>query len=125
MSAVGKARIVRGRAAAGAAAAVLGLGAVGLGAVVAAPAGAEPMCVEFFADTFDSTLANHGQHIVGDYVAGMGHDASWPPAGQVGELVGGRGPVKPGAPGIQSHGASPGASFCNGSSSPTSPPGHG
>ena len=88
-----------------------------------APAGASPMCVDFFAEVFDSEIANHGQHIIGDYIMGTGHDGAWPPAGQVGDVVGGRGPANAGAPGIQEHGASPGASFCNDSSSPTSPPG--
>lgn len=100
--------------------------AVALASVVAAggQAGAsEPMCVEFFEETFDSTLANHGQHILGDYITGTGHDGHWPPGGEVGEIVGGNGPVAPGAPGIMQHGAPPGASFCNDSNSPSTPPG--
>lgn len=106
---------------AGAAVAVLGLTAGGQ-----TPAGAgEPNCVEFFQVHFGADLATHGQHIVGDYVTGIGHDGDWPPAGQVGAAIGGSGALLPGRSGILQHGAAPGASFCNGSSSPTSPPGRG
>ena len=94
----------------------------------AAPAGAAPNCVDFFAENFDSTISNHGQHIVGDYVMGTGHThggAEWPWPGDVGDAVGGHGASNPGAPGIQEHPFPPGASFCNGSNSPTSPPGLG
>lgn len=96
-------------------------------AVTGLPAGAgEPTCVEFFDEHFGSELANHGQHIVGDYVTGIGHDGDWPPAGQVGAAVRENGgALLPGQSGIMKHGAAPGASFCNGSNSPTSPPGHG
>ena len=55
----------------------------------------------------------HGQHIVGDYITGTGVD--WPPAGQVGEVVGGSGAAVPGGPGPGFHfpnGFAPGASFC-------------
>lgn len=90
--------------------------------VPAAGAG-EPNCVAFFEQHFGADIANHGQHIVGDYVTGIGHDGSWPPNGQVGAAIGGSGALLPGQSGILDHGASPGASFCNGSSSPTSPPG--
>ena len=100
--------------------------AVALATVAATgvPASAgEPMCVEFFG----GNLANHGQHILGDYVTGIGHEGVWPmPAGQVGTTVSENGgALLPGQSGIMKHGASPGASFCNGSNSPTSPPGHG
>jgi len=107
---------------------------IAAGAIVAASltlagvpgAGAgEPNCVEFFELNFGAHLANHGQHIVGDYVTGIGHDGDWPPAGQVGEAIGGSGALLPGQSGIQKHGVSPGASFCNGSNSPSSPPGRG
>ena len=89
------------------------------------PAGAgAPNCVEFFDTNFQADIANHGQHILGDYVTGIGHDADWPPSGQVGEVLGGNhGALMPGRSGILQHGASPGASFCNGSSSPAHPPG--
>ena len=86
---------------------------------------AEPNCVAFFEDTFGADIANHGQHILGDYVTGIGHDADWPPAGQVGSAIGGSGALAPGQSGILKHGTSPGASFCNDSNSPTSPPGRG
>jgi hypothetical protein len=72
----------------------------------------------------------HGQHIVGDYITGIGHtELGWPPAGQVGETVGGDGPVVPGGPGPGFHfpnGFSPGASFClEQSKSPGAHPGLG
>jgi hypothetical protein len=89
-----------------------------VGAVVAAlalafggGAAAEPTCSDFFG------IAVHGQHIVGDYVTGIGHDElGWPPAGQVGAAVAGEGPAVPGGPGPGFHfpnGFAPGASFCN------------
>jgi hypothetical protein len=62
----------------------------------------------------------HGQHIVGDYVTGVGGiggGISWPPAGQVGQEVGDNGGAAvPGGPGPAFHfpnGFAPGASFCN------------
>lgn len=65
-------------------------------------------------------IANHGQHIVGDYVTGIGHEEmGWSPAGQVGEAVAGSGAAMPGAPAAKGHflaGIAPGASFCTGSS---------
>lgn len=67
----------------------------------------------------DSTLVDvevHGQHVVGDYVTGIGHGVlTWPPAGQVGSAVGGRGAALHGGPGPGFHfprGIAPGASFC-------------
>jgi hypothetical protein len=66
----------------------------------------------------------HGQHIVGDYVTGIGHtDLAWPPSGGVvGQTVATNGGVAiAGGPGPGFHfpnGFAPGASFCNGSSSP-------
>ena len=61
-------------------------------------------------------VAVHGEHVVGDYVTGIGHDLlEWPPAGQVGGSVAGRGPVVVGGPGPGFHfvnGVAPGASFC-------------
>ena len=97
----------------------------GLATTVSSAGAGEPNCVAFFEEHFDADIANHGQHILGDYVTGIGHDGTWPPAGQVGATIGGTGALSPGRSGIQQHGASPGASFCNGSSSPTSPPGRG
>lgn len=95
--------------------------------VIGPPAGAgEPICVEFFDENFNSQLANHGQHIIGDYVTGTGHDGDWPPAGEVGRVVSENGgALLPGQSGILMHGASPGASFCNDSNSPIFPPGLG
>jgi hypothetical protein len=63
-------------------------------------------------------IATHGQHIVGDYVAGTGHEGlGWPPDGQtVGQTVAGSGAAVPGGPGPGFHfpnGVAPGASFCS------------
>lgn len=69
-------------------------------------------------------IANHGQHVVGDYVSGTDHDAlGWPPEGQaVGQAIAGSGAMVPGGPGPGFHfpnGVAPGASFClNQSNSP-------
>lgn len=63
-------------------------------------------------------IAVHGQHVVGDYVAGIGHDnLDWPPAGGlVGDAVSANGGAAvPGGPGPGFHfpnGFAPGASFC-------------
>jgi hypothetical protein len=89
-------------------------------ALGAGPAGAhgEATCH----DALGSGIVVHGQHIVGDYVTGLGgifgDGLQWPPAGQVGEAVkaNGGGAV-PGGPGPGFHftipGLPPGASFCN------------
>ena len=62
-------------------------------------------------------IANHGQHVVGDYVTGTGHDEfGWPANGKVGSTIAGSGAAAPGAPGAKGHmpaGVAPGASFCN------------
>jgi hypothetical protein len=60
----------------------------------------------------------HGQHIIGDYVTGVGRaNLTWPPAGEVGDAVAGNnGPAVRGGPGPGFHfseGFAPGASFCN------------
>jgi hypothetical protein len=58
-------------------------------------------------------IAVHGQHVVGDYVAGT--DIAWPPQGGVGQTVAGGGAAVPGGPGPGSHfpnEVAPGASFC-------------
>lgn len=64
----------------------------------------------------------HGQHIIGDYVTGVGGIGGglvWPPAGQVGAAIraNGGGAAVPGGPGPGFHftipGLAPGASFCN------------
>ena len=69
-----------------------------------------------------SGIVVHGQHIVGDYVTGLGgifgDGLEWPPAGQVGEAVQENGgALMPGGPGPGFHftveGLAPGASFCN------------
>ena len=66
----------------------------------------------------------HGQHVIGDYVTGIGHEEmGWPPRGaDIGETVASNGGVAvrggPG-PGYHfDHGVAPGASFCTGSRSP-------
>jgi hypothetical protein len=73
-------------------------------------------------DVLDSDIEVNGQHIVGDYVTGLGgifgDGLEWPPAGQVGQTIGGQGgAVQPGGPGPGFHftieGLAPGASFCN------------
>ena len=85
-------------------------------------------------DALGSGIVVHGQHIVGDYVTGLGgifgSDLNWPPAGQVGEAVSANGgAVLPGGPGPGFHftvdGLAPGASFCNAQAHPngfTTPP---
>ena len=100
-------------------------GAVAALLVVSASAGAAaPTC----SDSEIVDVAVHGEHVVGDYVTGMGHEALvWPPpAGQVGAAVAGRGPAVTGGPGPGFHfvyGVAPGASFCVPQSS--SPGSHG
>jgi hypothetical protein len=60
----------------------------------------------------------HGEHVVGDYVTGLGHDnLEWPPRGKlIGEAVRANGgAVLPGGPGPGFHfpnNVPPGASFC-------------
>jgi hypothetical protein len=74
-------------------------------------------------------IAVHGQHIVGDYVTGIGHgDLGWPPSGRVGQAVKQNGGVAiAGGPGPGFHfpnGFAPGASFClDQSKSPGTHPG--
>jgi hypothetical protein len=76
-------------------------------------------------------IAVHGQHIVGDYVTGIGRaNIDWPPkGGVVGQAVGGQGAAVPGGPGPGFHfieGFAPGASFClSQSQSPGAHPGGG
>jgi len=77
-------------------------------------ASADPTCS-------DLDIAVHGQHIVGDYVTGLGGiggGIDWPPSGEVGEAVSDNGgALVPGGPGPGFHftipGLAPGASFCN------------
>jgi hypothetical protein len=85
-------------------------------------------------DALGSGIEVHGQHIVGDYVTGLGgifgDGLQWPPAGQVGEAVKANGgAAMPGGPGPGFHftipGLAPGASFCNEQAHPngfTTPP---
>lgn len=92
------------------AAAVAALAIVGLAAAGQAEA-SEPTC----STTLD--IVTHGQHIVGDYVTGIGHaELGWPPAGGiVGATIAGDGAAVPGGPGPGFHfpnGFAPGASFC-------------
>ena len=74
-------------------------------------------------------IAVHGQHIVGDYITGIGGaNLDWPPKGGiVGEVTGGEGPAIVGGPGPGFHfpeGFAPGASFClSQSKSPGNHPG--
>lgn len=85
-------------------------------------------------DALGSGIVVHGQHIVGDYVTGLGgifgDGLQWPPAGQVGVAVSANGgAAMPGGPGPGFHftiaGLAPGASFCNPQAHPngfTTPP---
>ncbi|HEX6235492.1 MAG TPA: hypothetical protein VFZ63_20350 [Jiangellaceae bacterium] len=74
-------------------------------------------------------IANHGEHIVADYITGLGREnVEWSPSGGlVGEALAGTGAAVPGAPGPGSHfvhGFAPGASFClDQSQSPGAHPG--
>ena len=96
--------------------------AVVLGSAGAAGAAPPPNASPTCSDTLGIVV--HGQHIVADYVTGIGPmDFSWPPSGGiVGETVSANGGVAvAGGPGPGFHfpnGYAPGASFCNGSSSP-------
>jgi len=92
-------------------------GALALAVAAGPVAAGEPTC----SDTLG--IANHGQHIVGDYVSGIGHETlGWPPSGEdVGQAVAGSGAAVPGGPGPGYHfpnGFAPGASFCNDSNAP-------
>jgi hypothetical protein len=82
-------------------------------AVLAGPVAAgEPTC------STELGIEAHGQHIVGDYVTGIGHEnLDWAPSGGiVGQAIAGSGVVVAGGPGPGFHfpnGFAPGASFCN------------
>ena len=94
------------------AAGVAALALVLVASVDSASAAGSPTC----SDTL--LIEVHAQHIIGDYITGIGHDdLSWPPRGAVGDAVGGGGgPVVRGGPGPGFHfpnGVAPGASFCN------------
>ena len=78
----------------------------------------DPTCSEIM------DIEVHGQHVVEDYVTGLGHDdLDWPPSGrEIGEAVRENGGAAvPGGPGPGfhfDHGVAPGASFCTDSRSP-------
>lgn len=69
-------------------------------------------------------IETHGQHVIGDYVTGIGHEnMGWPPSGaEIGATVSANGGVEiQGGPGPGFHfefGFAPGASFCTESQSP-------
>lgn len=101
----------------------LSVAASGGTAAAATPTNAgSPTC----ANVLGSGILVHGQHIVGDYVTGVGavlnldgvpdNNLTWPPAGQVGQVVSANGGAfLPGGPGPAFHfieGLPPGASFC-------------
>lgn len=85
---------------------------VALAAAGAGGAAADPTC----SGTLE--IEAHGQHVIGDYVTGIGHtDLAWPPAGGVvgDAMQGGGGVATAGGPGPGFHfpnGFAPGASFC-------------
>lgn len=87
-------------------------GAVAMVVMSATTSAAAPTC----SDSTIIDVAVHGEHVVGDYVTGVGHDVlTWPPRGQVGTAVGSDGPAVTGGPGPGFHfvnGIAPGASFC-------------
>lgn len=97
---------------ASAAAAALILAWAPAAATLAAPAtDTSPTCADLLG------IAVHGQHVVGDYVAGIPHDdLEWPPKGAIGsEVSGNGGAAVPGGPGPGFHFVEvypPGASFC-------------
>lgn len=99
-------------------AAVIGMvGPVSIAAARASDAG-QPTC----SNVLDIDV--HGQHVVGDYVTGIGHDElGWPPKGRdIGEATAANGGAAvPGGPGPGfhfEHDVAPGASFCTDSHSP-------
>lgn len=88
-----------------------GLAVLALSVLAAPSAWASPTC------SAELGIVVHGQHIVGDYITGIGHtELDWPPSGGVvGGAIGGEGVVVPGGPGPGFHfpnGFAPGASFC-------------
>jgi hypothetical protein len=87
-----------------------------LAAAAAGPVAAhEPTCSNVTA----LGIEVHGHHVVRDYV--VGGSLEWPPHGQVGSVIAGRGAATPGGPGPGFHfpnGFAPGASFCTDGRSP-------
>ena len=59
-----------------------------------------------------NVLANHGHHVVREYVAGDNPLLTWPPKGQIDSSGGAALPGGPGAGGHLPNGVAPGASFC-------------
>ena len=103
--------------------AVLALVAIFSLATSGSTASAAPTCSNVL------PIANHGQHILGDYVTGVGHvSQDWPPNdGVVGQAVAGSGAALPGGPGAGEGGhfdggVKPGASFCTEARSPAFDP---
>lgn len=98
--------------------AVLAVSALVASADGAGAAAHSPTCSEALG------IAVHGQHVVADYVTGIGHEESgWPISGGMvgGAVKANRGAALPGGPGPEFHfvyGIAPGASFCTGSNSP-------
>ena len=94
---------------------VMALSVMTASVALAGPDG--PTCFDVFG-TGDDEIANHAQHVIGDYVTGVLHEnQAWPPNGAVG---GGDGAALPGGPGPGFHfpnSAPPGASFCTDSNS--------
>lgn len=91
--------------------------ALAIVAVAGPVAAGEPTC------SAQLGIEAHGQHIIGDYVTGIGHESlDWPPSGGiVGRTIAGSGVVLAGGPGPGFHfpnNFAPGASFCTGSNSP-------
>ena len=84
-----------------------------------------PTCVSTIDFVFGDDVANHGQHIVGDYAHGGGRNAlGWPPSSGSNARGGAALPGGPAA-GEGGHfdgGAAPGASFCTDSESPGAHP---
>lgn len=98
--------------------AVAALAALGAVSAAAQSTNSTPTC----SDVLDIEV--HGQHVIGDYVTGIGHEGlDWPPSGSdIGQTVAeNRGVVVRGGPGPGFHfenGIAPGASFCTDSQSP-------
>lgn len=101
----------------GVAAAIGMIAPANIAAARASDAG-QPTC----SDNLDIDV--HGQHVVGDYVTGIGHDElGWPARGrEVGAATAANGGAAvPGGPGPGfhfDHDVAPGASFCTDSRSP-------
>ena len=76
-----------------------------------------PRCSGGVAALGTADWANHGQHVIGNYLlgVGIGVDVGWPvEPGSIGEALAGVGPAAPGASGSEDHRSiGPGASFCD------------